>query len=100
MSDVGSILSGGLLEIGRNAFQTGRTGGRIGLSASSRQQLESFFSNATALFNTLYANAEDQEVYNVTTIKALRSKYSYLVSESITGTAKSNTTGTQVDTEA
>lgn len=99
MSEIGSILSGGLLEVGRNAFQSNRYG-RIGLSASSRQQLESFYNNASTLFNTLYTSAEDQEVNNVRTILALRSKYSYLVSETITETAASQTNGTEVDTEA
>ena len=89
--------AGSLLDAGRAAFQniTGRYG-RIGLSQSSRHQLQSVYNNGPALFNQLYTAAEDQEVYNVTVIKALRSKYSYLVSESIT----SETNGTEVDTEA
>lgn len=90
-----------LLSVGRAAFQGITRGyGRIGLSANSRQQVESFFNNATALFNQLYARTENQEVNNKTQILALRSKHKGLVSESITGTAASTTTGTQVDTKA
>ncbi len=86
-----------LLSAGRAAFQNLTAGyGRIGLSASSRQSLESFYNNGPALFNQLYTASENQEVYNVTIIKALRSKYDYLVSESI----KSETAGNNVDTEA
>lgn len=90
-----------LLSVGRAAFQgiTGRYG-RIGLSADSRQQLEGFYNNATALFNQLFNSAENQEVNNKTTILALRSKYSYKLSENVTETAASKTTGTNVNTEA
>lgn len=90
-----------LLSVGRAAFEGITRGyGRIGLSASSRQQLEGFFNNGIALFNQLYANAENQEVNNKTQILALRAKHKGLVSESVTQTAASTTTGTQVDTEA
>ena len=90
-----------LLSVGRAAFQgiTGRYG-RIGLSADSRQQLEGFYNNATALFNQLFASAENQEVNNRTTILALRSKNKGNLSQSITGTASSRTNGTRVNTEA
>jgi hypothetical protein len=89
--------SASLLSAGRAAFENITRGyGRIGLSANSRQQLEGFYNNAAALFNQLYTASENQEVNNVTIIKALRSKYDYLVSESI----KSETSGTKVDTEA
>ena len=90
-----------LLSVGRAAFQgiTGRYG-RIGLSANSRQQLEGFYNNGIALFNQLFAKTENQELNNQTIILALRSKYSYKVSETITGTAASKTTGTNVNTEA
>lgn len=100
MSDIGNYLGASLLEIGRSAFQSSSRYGRIGLSASSRQQLESFYSNATTLFNTLYTNAEDQEVNNIKQILALRSKYKYLVSENVTATAASTTSGTKLDTSA
>ena len=89
--------AGSLLDAGRAAFQniTGRYG-RIGLSQSSRQALQGFYNNGPALFNQLYTASENQEVYNVTIIKALRSKYDYLVSETI----QSDTSGTKVDTKA
>ena len=99
MSDIGNYLGASLLETGRNAFQSSKYG-RIGLSPSSRQQLESIFNNATTLFNTLYTNAETQEANNIKQILALRSKYKYLVSENVTATAASTTTGTKVDTAA
>ncbi len=90
-----------LLSVGRQAFQgISSRYGRIGLSANSRQQVESFFNNATALFNQLYASTENQELNNKTQILALRSKHKGIVSENITGTAASTTTGTQVDTQA
>lgn len=89
--------SASLLSAGRAAFQNITAGyGRIGLSASSRQALDSFYNNAAALFNQLYTAAEDQEVNNTRTILALRSKFDYLVSD----TVKSQTSGTNVDTEA
>ncbi len=100
MSDVASYLGSSLLEIGRNAFQSSSRYGRIGLSASSRGQLNDFYNNATTLFNQLYTNAEDQQLNNIKTILALRSKYKFLVSENVTGTAASSTTGTKVDTQA
>lgn len=90
-----------LLSVGRAAFEGITRGyGRIGMSANSRQQLEGFFNNGVALFNQLYAKSENQEVFNQTTILALRSKYKGNLSEQITGTASSTTTGTNVDTEA
>lgn len=90
-----------LLDSGRAAFSfLARKGIKIGMSQSSRQQLEGFYNNGTALFNQLYNAAENKEVNNTTAILALRSKFSYLVSESITGTAKSKTSGTNIDTQA
>lgn len=102
-----------LLSVGRQAFEGITRGyGRIGLSVSSRQQLESFYSSATSLFNQLYARTENSELFNVVTIKALRSKYSYLVSDEIKANDKaaaeaasntvpaSTTSGTNVDTQA
>jgi hypothetical protein len=91
----------GLLAAGRgNLLGINKGGPRIGMSQGSRQLLEGFYNNASALFNQLFTSAENQEVNNIKTIMALRSKYSHLVSESITGTAASTTSGTQVDQEA
>lgn len=99
--------AGGLLESGRRINRSG-----IGMSAGSRQLLESFYNNATAMFNQLYTRAENSEAINVTTILALRSKYAHLVNDTIKAqmaeeAAKeddtvpvSNTNGTNVDTEA
>lgn len=87
-----AFLSGGsLLDAGRRINRSG-----IGMSASSRQALEGFFNGGVQLFNQLITSAESQEQFNVTVIKALRSKYDYLVSESV----KSQTSGTNVDTSA
>ena len=92
----GIINAGGsLLDAGRRIDRSG-----IGMSASSRGLLEGFYSGGIALFNQLYTKTENAEVANATTILALRSKYSYLVSEEVKATAASNTTGTNVDTTA
>ncbi len=94
-----------LLSVGRAAFEgITRGSGRIGLSASSRQQLEGFFNNGIALFNQLYAKTENQELANQVQILALRNKYRSLVAGGVfddsKNVTKSTTTGTQVDTEA
>ena len=94
-----SILNAGgsLLDAGRRINRSG-----IGMSASSRQLLEGFYNNASAIFNQLYTKAENGEATNVMQIKALRSKYSYLVKPEMLddgSAAKSTTTGTKVDTE-
>jgi hypothetical protein len=94
-----------LLSVGRAAFEGITRGyGRIGMSASSRQQLEGFFNNGITLFNQLYAKTENQELANQTQILALRSKYkSYFqggVFDDSSTVAKSTTSGTNVDTEA
>lgn len=95
-----SILNAGgsLLDAGRRINRSG-----IGMSASSRQLLEGFYNNASAIFNQLYTKAENGEASNVTQIMALRSKYDYLVREDLLdngSAAASTTTGTAVDTEA
>ena len=94
-----------LLSVGRAAFEGITRGyGRIGMSASSRQQLEGFFNNGIALFNQLYAKTENQELANQVQILALRNKYRSLVAGGVfddsKNVTKSTTTGTQVDTEA
>jgi len=93
-----SILTTGasLLTVGRQAF----SGSKIGLSGNSRALLEGFFDGATALFNQLYTKTENGEAANVTAIMALRSKYSYLVSDEIKETAASKDKGTNVDKTA
>lgn len=103
-----SILGGGrggilnsapsLLENGRAAFSGIR--GAPGMSARSRAQLEGFYNGATALFNQLYAKTESSELQNVNTVLALRSKYSYLVSEEVKEMTASQTNGKNVDTTA
>jgi len=91
----------GLLAAGRgNLMGINKGGPRIGMSAGSRQLLEGFYNNASALFNQLYTRTENQELNNIRTVLALRSKYSHLVSESITGVAKSTTNGTRIDESA
>lgn len=89
-----------MLGAGRAIFQGLTRGyGRIGLSASARQDVETFMNSGTQLFNQLYINAESQEVFNTMTIKALRSKNSSLLSEEVKGiTAQKN--GTKVNTTA
>jgi hypothetical protein len=99
-----SILGGGgtniismansLLDNGRAIFA--RNGGP-GMSASSRQKLESFFYGASSLFNQLYTRAENSEVSNNITILALRAKHEHNVAE---GVFESTTKGTNVDTTA
>lgn len=93
-----------LLSVGRAAFEGITSGyGRIGLSASSRQQLEGFYNGAVQLFNQLYTSTENQEVANQMQILALRSKNKSLVATGVfdNGAASSSTTsGTNVDTQA
>lgn len=91
----------GLLSAGRAAFQGIR--GATGMSQSSRQLLEGFYNNAAALFNQLYAKSENSELFNITQIRALRSKYYHLTRDDIKErdtVPASQTNGTQVDTEA
>lgn len=95
-------MANSLLDNGRAIFQ--RNGGP-GLSANSRQMLESFYSNGSALFNQLYARTENAELTNVTQIMALRAKNKSLVSENAPGTdngaaSASSTKGTNLDTSA
>lgn len=100
-----SLLSGGasLLDAGRRINRSG-----IGMSASSRAQLESFYNNGSALFNQLYARAESAEVQNVITIKALRAKHSLTIAangglstdNADNGNAAASSNGTNVDTSA
>jgi len=98
-----SIINAGgsLLEAGRRINRSG-----IGMSANSRMLLEGFYNNATALFNQLYTRTENGELNNVKQILALRSKYAHLVSDEVKAMVakndsvpKSNTAGTNVDTE-
>jgi len=99
---------GGLLESGRRINRSG-----IGMSSNSRALLESFYNNASAMFNQLYTRAENAEVMNITTIKALRSKHAHLVNDTIKAqmaeakakseantVPTSTTNGTNIDTEA
>jgi hypothetical protein len=95
-------MGGSLLDAGRRINRSG-----LGMSASSRGLLEGFYNNATALFNQLYNRTENSELSNQVTILALRSKFSYLVTDEVkAGTAaattvpSSDTTGTNVDTSA
>jgi hypothetical protein len=93
-------MSNSLLDNGR---AIGARNGGTGLSSGSRALLEGFFNNASAIFNQLYTKAENGEATNIVQIKALRSKYSYLVKEGAFddgSTAASSTNGTQVDTSA
>ena len=91
-------MANSLLDNGRAIFQ--RNGG-TGMSARSRQLLEGFYNNGTALFNQLYAKTENAELANKVTILALRSKNESLVAEGMfdNGSVASSSTGTQVDTE-
>lgn len=96
-----SILSAGgsLLDAGRRINRSG-----IGMSQSSRQLLEGFYNNSSAIFNQLYTKAENGEVTNQMQILALRSKHSYLVKggpfDEVSNTVSaSSTTGTNVDTK-
>lgn len=86
---------GSLLDAGRRINRSG-----IGMSANSRQALEQFYGNATLLFNQLYTAAEDQQLSNTKQILALRSLHKHSLSETVTETAASTTSGTNVDTKA
>lgn len=97
-----SILNAGgsLLDAGRRINRSG-----IGMSASSRQLLEGFYNNASAIFNQLYTKAENGEATNQMQILALRSKYSYLAmggpfDEERNTVTPSTTTGTNVNETA
>ena len=105
-----TILGGGsnilsaansLLDNGRAIFA--RNGG-TGMSGRSRQLLEGFYNNGTALFNQLYARTESKELSNQIDILALRAKNKSLVASGVfedpTAVAPSTTTGTNVDTQA
>ena len=93
-------MSNSLLDNGR---AIGARNGGTGLSSSSRQLLEGFFNNASAIFNQLYTKAENGEATNIVQIKALRSKYSYVVEGGPFDEKNTNVTpsenGTNVDTE-
>lgn len=84
-------MANSLLDNGRAIFA--RNGGP-GLSGRSRQMLESFYSNGSALFNQLYTRTENAEVANNITILALRAKHEHNVAE---GVFESTTKGTNVD---
>lgn len=94
-------MANSLLDNGRNIFA--RNGG-TGMSSRSRQLLEGFYNNGTALFNQLYARTESAEMRNQIDILALRGKNKSLVAEGVfsedTSVSASKTTGTQVDTQA
>lgn len=93
-------MANSLLDNGRNIFA--RNGG-TGMSARSRQMLEGFYNNGPAIFNQLYARAEGAELSNQVKILALRSQNASLVRGGMFddgAAAASETTGTQVDTEA
>ena len=93
-------MANSLLDNGRAIFA--RNGG-TGMSGRSRALLEGFYNNGSAIFNQLYAKAENSEVSNAITIKALRAKHSSLVSEQFqadTNVPASTTSGTNVDTTA
>ncbi len=74
------------------------------MSGRSRQLLEGFYNNGTALFNQLYARTENAELSNQIDILALRAQNKSLLADGPfaedTSVAASTTTGTQVDTEA
>ena len=104
-----TILGGGssILSAANSLLDNGRAisarNGGVGMSARSRQLLEGFYNNGSAIFNQLYARAEGGELANQITILALRSQNSSLVAEGMFddgSAAASDTTGTQVDTEA
>ena len=93
-------MANSLLDNGRAIFA--RNGG-IGMSARSRQMLEGFYNNGTALFNQLYARTETKELSNQIDILALRAKNKSLTTDGMFDTgasAASTTTGTNVDTKA
>jgi len=94
-------MANSLLDNGRAIFA--RNGG-TGMSARSRQLLEGFYNNGTALFNQLYARTENAELANQTTILALRAQNKSLVEGGVFDESRSvpasTDTGTQVDTEA
>lgn len=94
-------MANSLLDNGR---AIGARNGGVGMSARSRAILEGFYNNGTALFNQLYAKTETAELSNQVTILALRSKNESLVSGGIfdedNNVPASNTSGTQVNTEA
>ncbi len=104
-----NILGGGanILSMANSLLDNGRAigqrNGGTGMSARSRAILEGFYNNGTALFNQLYAKTESAELANQVTILALRSKNPGLVKGGVFddgASAKSNTTGTNVDTKA
>jgi hypothetical protein len=90
-----NILSNGVdfLSIARGSFQ----GNGIGLSARSRELTKEFFSNSTALFNSLYLQTEDAEANLALQIRALRSR---LGIDSADVVALSQTRGQTVNTQA
>ncbi len=94
-------MANSLLDNGRAIFA--RNGG-TGMSARSRQLLEGFYNNGTALFNQLYAKTETAELSNQIDILALRAKNKSLVAEGTfedpTAVKTSTTTGTNIDTKA
>lgn len=95
-----SILTAGgsLLDAGRRINRSG-----IGMSANSRQMLEGFYNNSSAIFNQLYTKTENAEVANQMNILALRSKHSYLVKggpfDETNTNVSASSNGTNVDTE-
>jgi hypothetical protein len=105
-----TILGGGtnILGMANSLLDNGRAigarNGGVGMSARSRQLLEGFYNNGTALFNQLYARTESAELSNQIDILALRAKNQSLVADGVfdedTSVAASETTGTVVDTEA
>lgn len=105
-----NILGGGanILSMANSLLDNGRAigarNGGIGMSTSSRALLEGFYNNGTALFNQLYAKTENAELSNQVTILALRAKNQSLVAGGMfdedNNVPASNTTGTEVDTEA
>lgn len=105
-----NILGGGtnILGMANSLLDNGRAigarNGGIGMSARSRAILEGFYNNGTALFNQLYAKTETAELSNQVTILALRSQNQSLVEGGVfdedNTVPSSNTSGTQVDTEA
>lgn len=76
---------GSILDAGRRINRSG-----IGLSSSSRQGLETFFSGATGLFNQLYSATVNQASNNATQILALRSQYSAHLSDAVAAPASDN----------
>lgn len=94
-------MSNSLLDNGRAIFARN---GAPGLSAQSRQLLESFYNGGTQLFNQLYARTETAEVANQVNILALRAQNKSLVAGGVFDEQEtvpaSTTNGTQIDTEA